>query len=261
MTTRSQAKKQEQAEAAPASEARPGAKHKTTVEEEPEPESKRAKKEDDVRQNGDSPDKESARDAQGNGTAVEPHGREGEEVPSSILEKGIIYFFFRGRVGIDEPSNVKDIARTFFLLRPIDKDAKLGEGTIGDAGNSRLFAIPKKTLPQSGKDRWISFVEKSGTSFQQLKEEFLSSNDYDTKTVGKRHSPAATPIGEGVYAITSTGRESHLAYILTIPEELGEVQKEIGLKDRGSFIISTKNPEYPAPANARLPKGPEYPKE
>ncbi|KAK5656438.1 hypothetical protein OQA88_4819 [Cercophora sp. LCS_1] len=266
MTTRSQAKKQGQAEVAPASESHPGSKRRTTVEEapEPEPEPKRTKQNKEGYQREKSAKKEDISEAEpdrGNGTAVEPHGREAEEIPSSILEKGIIYFFFRGRVGIDEPSDVKEIARSFLLLRPIDRDAKLGEGVIGDAGNSRLFAIPKKILPQTGRDRWISFVEKCGASFQQLKEEFLSSKDYDTKTAGERHSPAATPVGEGVYAITSTGRESHLAYILTIPKTLGEVQKEIGLKEKGSFIISTKNPGYPSPPNARLPKGPEYPKE
>ena len=46
----------------------------------------------------------------------------------------------------------------------------------------------------------------------------------------------------------------------TLPKELGEVQKKLGIKDQGSFILSTKNPEYPGPANARLPKGPEFPK-
>jgi hypothetical protein len=196
-------------------------------------------------------------------SAVEPQGRaDTEPVPSSILEKGIIYFFFRPRVNIDSPSDVSDIARSHIILRPIEKDAKLGSGPIGDAGNTRLCLLPKKTLPQSGRDRWTAFVEKSGASFQTLKDEFLAaSEEYQTKTAGARHTPAATPVGEGVYAITSTGRASHLVYILTLPEELGEVQREIGLKERGSFVISTKNPQFPGPASARLPKAPEYPKE
>jgi hypothetical protein len=63
-----------------------------------------------------------------------------------------------------------------------------------------------------------------------------------------------------VYALTSTGRESHLAYILTLPEKLDQVQKDLGLKDKGSFILSTKNPEYPGPANAQLPEGPGFSK-
>lgn len=196
-------------------------------------------------------------------SAVEPHGRSRSStpVPSSILEKGIIYFFFRGRVDTPDPSTVNEIARSYILLRPLPKDASLSSGPIGDAGNSRLLAIPKKVLPQSGRDRWISFVEKSGVSFQELKDEFLSKSEYMTKTMGGRTTPAATPIGEGVYAITSTGRESHLVYMLTLPEKLGEVQKEMGLKKKGSFIISTKNPEYPGPATARLPKAAEYPEE
>lgn len=147
------------------------------------------------------------------------------------------------------------------ILRPIPKDAKLGEGPIGDAGNSRLVAIPKKAFPQSGRERWIAFVEKTEVSFDQLRDEFLASNDYVTKTAGTRHSPAATPIAEGVYAIITTGRESHLAYMLTLPEELGEVQIEVGLKKKGSWIISTRNPQYPAPSNAQLPGGPEFSKE
>jgi len=252
-STRSKGKKSEQeepadanAKAPPAPKAQPGSKHKPAESEKPEPGPKRTKKKPDE------------------GNTVEEHGREkdSETVPSSILEKGIIYFFIRGRVSVGkEPSSVDDIARSFILLRPIAKDAKLGSGSIGDAGNSRLLAVPKKVLPTSGRERWISFVEKAGASFPQLREEFLSSTEYETKTVGTRHKPGVTPVAEGVYAITSTGRESHLAYILTLPEELGEVQKELGLKEKGSFILSTKNPEFPGPAGTNLPKGPEYPKE
>ncbi|KAK0632924.1 hypothetical protein B0T14DRAFT_416399 [Immersiella caudata] len=254
-STRSRAKNDQQkedlVEAPPADQAQPGSKHKPKAEEaetSAEPEHKRTKKEDDEPAD----------------TAVEPHGRskEGETVPSSILEKGIIYFFIRGRVTVgDEPSSVDDIARSFILLRPIAKDAKLGSGTIGDAGHSRLLAVPKKVFPTNGRERWIAFVEKSGASFAELREDFLSSTEYETKTAGMRTTPAATPVAEGVYAITSTGRESHLVYVLTLPEELGEVQKKLGLKERGGFMVSTKNPEYPGPQNARLPKGPEYPKE
>lgn len=193
-------------------------------------------------------------------TAVEPHGRNGA-TPSTILEKGIVYFFFRGRVGIDHPGKVDDIARSYMVLRPIPTDAKLGDGPIGDAGNSRLIAIPKKVLPRSGSDRWLAFVEKTDASFGKLKDEFLAANDYETKTAGTRHSPAATPFGEGVYAITTTGRESHLAYILTLPEKLGEVQTEIGLQEKGSWILSTRNPQYPAPQNVALPEAPGFSQE
>ncbi|KAJ3560878.1 hypothetical protein NPX13_g9153 [Xylaria arbuscula] len=193
------------------------------------------------------------------GNAEEPGAREGA-VPSSILEKGIIYFFFRGRVGIDEPSDVNEIQRSFMVLRPLDKDAKLGEGTIQDSNNIRLIAVPKKVFPRSGRDRWIAFVEKSDASLKTLKETFFPSHDYETKTAGTRHTPAVTPAAEGVYAITTTGRESHLAYMITLPSELGDLQTELGLRKKGSFIISTRNPQYDAPRGTALPQSPEYPK-
>jgi len=192
-------------------------------------------------------------------SAVKP-GEE-EDVPSNILEKGIIYFFIRGRVGIDDPEQVGDIARSYMLLRPIDKDAKLGDGPIGDAGNTRLLALPKKVLPVSGKDRFMVFVEKSDASFKTIKDTFLEGSDYTTKTAGTRHTPAAKPAGEGVYAITTTGRESHLAYMLTLPEKPEDFQTDLGLREKGSFILSTKNPQYSGPAFAQLPEGPDYPKE
>lgn len=191
--------------------------------------------------------------------AVQP--AEEPDVPSNILEKGIIYFFIRGRVNLEDPESVDDIARSFIMLRPIAKDARLGDGPIADAGNTRLLALPKKTLPESGKEKYMVFVEKSHASYEEIKKDFLSADEYDTKSAGTRRTPPAKPVGEGVYAITSTGRESHLAYLTTLPEKLDEVQKELGLKEKGSFIISTKNPQFPGPQNAQLPEGPGFPKE
>ena len=194
------------------------------------------------------------------GDAVEKSPEREQSTPSSILEKGIIYFFFRGRVNIDEPSDVDDIARSYIVLRPLPHGAKLGDGPIGDAGNNRLLALPKKVLPVSPKDRFMVFVEKPSASMEEIKNA-LASSDYMTKTAGARHTPAAAPIGEGVYAITTTGRESHIVYMLTIPSELSEVQHDVGLKERGSFVTSVKNPKYPGPANTNLPKGPDFPQE
>lgn len=182
-------------------------------------------------------------------------------MPSSILEKGIVYFFFRARVNITDPQDVNDIARSYMILRPLPKGAKLSDGPIGDEGNCRLLAIPKKVLPLSGKDRFMAFVDGAKKSFKDLKDDFLSSSDYATKTAGTSHSPAATPVAEGVYAITTTGRESHFAYMITIPSELGEVQKDVGIKEQGSFVVSAKNPKYPGPSNANLGKDPGYPQE
>ncbi|KAI8217496.1 hypothetical protein K4K54_011593 [Colletotrichum sp. SAR 10_86] len=189
-------------------------------------------------------------------TAEIPHAD--KKVPSNVLEKGIIYFFIRARVNLDEAEEVDDIARSYLILRPIAPDSKLGDGPIGDAGNTRLIALPKKVFPESGRDRFMMFVEKAGASFAELKEQFLSGDQNETKA-GTSQVPAATPVGEGVYVITTTGRESHLAYMLTLPSNIGEVQEELGLKEQGSFILSTKNPNKSGPANASLPENPDYP--
>ena len=185
-------------------------------------------------------------------------------MPSNVLEKGIIYFFTRGRVGVVSPDSPQDLQRSFFVLRPLPHGAKLTDGAIQDVGNNRLIALPKKVWPKSGKDRFMVFVEKAKTTIEAMKEEFFPGSEYSTQTVGTRQTPEVTPLGEGVYALTSTGGgqgTTHLAYMLTIPSEIGEVQKDVGLAEKGSFVLSTKNPQSSGPANATLPYTAEYSKE
>lgn len=104
-------------------------------------------------------------------------------MPSSILEKGIIYFFFRGRVGVEEPQGIEDVARSHIVLRPLLLGAKIGSGPLQDTGSARLLALPKKMLPKSTKDRFLTFVEKSPISIKDLRERFAGT-EYATKTVG-----------------------------------------------------------------------------
>lgn len=188
---------------------------------------------------------------------MEPSARDGQ-VPSSILEKGILYFLYRGRVNVDDPKEVQDIARSYIVLRPLPHGAKLGDGPIGDEKNCRLIAVPKKTLPVTGNDKWTAFVEKANASFKDLKDGFLKPNDYETSTQGTQHTPAVTPAAEGIYAITTTGRDTHLAYMITLPSPLGEVQHDLGVREQGSFITSVKNPKAPGPASADLGSDPGY---
>jgi len=196
-----------------------------------------------------------------NGEAIEKDDERAKNVPTNILEKGIIYFFTRGRVGVEQPEAVSDLQRTYFVLRPLPNDAKIGDGAMPDSNNLRLFALPKKVFPKNGRDRYMAFVEKAGVSMKQLKEDFLQGSDYETKTSGTRHTPPVTPVGEGVYAMTMTGRTSHLVYMLTIPKQPADVQEDMGIREKGNFITSLKNPTQKGPVNARLPEDPEFPKE
>ena len=93
----------------------------------------------------------------------------------------------------------------------------------------------------------MAFVEKAQASIQDLKNNFLQGEEYDTKTAGTRHVDPVTLVAEGVYSITRTEDTStHLVYAVTIPAELGEVQQDLGLRSQGSFVINVKNPERPA---------------
>lgn len=197
----------------------------------------------------------------GPANAIKEDPKREEIVPSNLLEKGIIYFFYRPRVNIEDPHGINDVARSFFVLRPTLKGAKLEEGPIPNENNCRLLMLPKKKFPTSGKERDMGFVEKAKVSMKTLRDSFIASETYQTKTQGERTTPEARPYAEGVYAITRTTRSSHLAYILTVPSEPGDVQQNFGLHHRGSFVLQSKNPKYPGPANAQLREGPEYPEQ
>ncbi len=117
-----------------------------------------------------------------NNSIIEDKERKAE-IPSSILEKGVIYFFFRPRVNVEDPQGMEDVSRSYIVLRPLPKGAKLGKGPLDDLGNNRLLALPKKTLPKSRRDRFLVFVEKAKVKIQDLREQFAG-NEHATKTSG-----------------------------------------------------------------------------
>lgn len=196
--------------------------------------------------------------------AVEEDEKRGRVQSETILEKGIIYFFTRGRVDVDDPEGPQDLQRSYFVMRPLPAGGKITTGVIQDVGNNRLVALPKKVWPKSGNDRFLAFVEKAGVSMQTLRDEFFQGSEYSTKTAGTRHTPKVSLLGEGVYIISHSSNGHHtnrLSYMLTIPQKLGKVQEDVGLAKQGSFIISVKNPNSSGPANAQLSEGAQYPKD
>jgi hypothetical protein len=62
--------------------------------------------------------------------AIEEDEQRKQAQPSNVLEKGIIYFFTRGRVGVEDPDSVQDIARSYFVLRPLAAGAKITDGAV-----------------------------------------------------------------------------------------------------------------------------------
>ena len=81
----------------------------------------------------------------------------------------------------------------------------------------------------------------------------LRKETYQTKTLGERVQPAARPVGEGIYEIVRHGGHTNLVYVLELPEDLGEAQEDLGIKQEASYIITIKNPESSSPQGMGLP--------
>ena len=72
----------------------------------------------------------------------------------------------------------------------------------------------------------------------------------------------ARPVGEGKYAIVDHNNHTELAFVLELPKELGEAQKELGIEKEASYIITVINPKVPKreeylPTTEDAPKYPE----
>ncbi|RPA98821.1 hypothetical protein L873DRAFT_1686121 [Choiromyces venosus 120613-1] len=194
----------------------------------------------------------------------EDAGRKARAREAGVLEKGIIYFFFRNKVSVERAGGLEDVKRGYVVLKPMGLGEGVGEnGEKKVEGRCRFLAMPKKRLPTRGHEKFLTFVEEPSITVQELKDRFLKSSSYMTRTQGERTDAAAEPIGEGVYALVKHPKErsSHLAYHLTIPEHASELQSEFGIKDHGSFVVSVKNPTAPAPQWAVIADPAEFSKE
>jgi hypothetical protein len=171
--------------------------------------------------------------------------------PSNVIEEGRIYFIYRPKVNQDNPKSVDDVQRFFMILCP----------TSRKDGKSRIVAIGKKHLPSVPKrERLFGFVYSVADDAEELMKG-LGVERYETKTLGTREQPAARIAGEGVYALTGKEKdigETQLAYKLELPEEPGQVQKDLEIEKEASYHISIKNPETGSPANAGLQEKAEF---
>ena len=122
----------------------------------------------------------------------------------------------------------------------------------------RLFVIGKKSLPEIREsEARISerYWARVGGIFENPKElaNELQSDEF-------RKGDAARPVGEGKYAIIKHLNHAELAYILELPKEPGEAQKELGIEKEASYIITVINPNTPAPKGyPSAEESPTYP--
>ena len=102
----------------------------------------------------------------------------------------------------------------------------------------RLFVIGKKSLPEIRESEARSserYWARVGGIFEDPKE---LANDLQSDEF--RKGDAARPVGEGKYAIIKHRDHAELAYILELPKEPGEAQKELGIEKEASYIITAQ---------------------
>ncbi|MFL6495248.1 MAG: hypothetical protein ACJ703_02335 [Nitrososphaera sp.] len=187
-----------------------------------------------------------------------------QEATAEVLEKGDIFFFYRPKTkivddGSDGVKSIEDIRRFFMITATatVAVNTETEQHQQFDGADSktqkleeslryRLFVIGKKSLPEirtTEARRSERYWAKVGGIFenpQELTSELLSDEF--------RKGDAARPVGEGKYAIIRHQDHAELAYILEMPEEPGEAQRELGIEKEASYIVSIINPKVPVPA-------------
>ncbi|KAK9367518.1 hypothetical protein V1509DRAFT_626193 [Lipomyces kononenkoae] len=183
----------------------------------------------------------------------------GEGPPKNVLEEGLIYFFFRPKVGTTEVSSVEDVQRTYIVLRPLPFTANDMKDNVKRIGKDdcRMIIIPKKTLPTTGGGRLIGLVTKVHSSVDDITRQ-LDAETYSTKTLGERTLLSARPIAEGVYVLTQEDSMHYLSYILTVPQEHTEIETAFGISQDGRYVVNARNPKYPVSGPIRAPEGAKY---
>jgi len=202
-----------------------------------------------------------------------------QEATAEVLEKGDIFFFYRPKTKIVDDSSggdvksIDDIRRFFMVTATTAANTESEQQQQFDGTNRktpkeekeeessryRLFVIGKKSLPEirtTEARRSERYWAKVGGIFenpQELTSELLSDEF--------RKGDAARPVGEGKYAIVKHQDHAELAYVLEMPEEPGEAQRELGIEKEASYIVSIINPKVPVPAgypsSEELPNYPE----
>jgi hypothetical protein len=198
----------------------------------------------------------------------ESNNNNNDESVAEVLEKGDIFFFYRPKAKVvndgsgGDVKSIEDIRRFFMVTASTITAAADNTGSKyqeqfdntnsttskeeGESSRYRLFVIGKKSLPEiraTEARRSERYWAKVGGIFEnpeELTNELLADEF--------RKGDAARPVGEGKYAIVKHQDHAELAYVLEMPEEPGEAQRELGIEKEASYIISVINPKVPVPA-------------
>ncbi|WVW80062.1 hypothetical protein I302_102035 [Kwoniella bestiolae CBS 10118] len=191
-----------------------------------------------------------------------------DEPRHGTLESGHIYFLYRPKVETEEAESLDDISKFHILLIP--QSGKHSQGHY-----HRIIEVGKKKLPDPGAKHQViwGLVGGVGEDKSTLKDSF-GAYTYETKTRGTRHQAAARPAARGHYILHSPRDEladspdhnrqrdykTLLAYEITTPthEDFGQVQKELGIEEKGAVVLQVKDPNAESRGNPRaagIPRG------
>jgi hypothetical protein len=192
---------------------------------------------------------------------IDPSEKE-TSVESITLEKGHIYFFYRAKIDVEEVNDLRGVQRLYILLAAQKHfDPLIPEQVLPSETVYRLIIVGQKKMPSIElKSRYWGFVELVTKDLKEVNS-YLGMESYHTETVGDREIEPARPCGEGVYQIVKHHAHTHLAFVLEVPEEMGEVQDAFNLHKEGSYIISIKNPEISSKLRLQYSKKADFPKE
>lgn len=103
------------------------------------------------------------------------NGSSEQIIPASILEKGIISFFYRPRVGLKgDPQSIDDIGRSYFTLRPVlSSEETIPEIPMRDDSSAYLLSLTKNIWPKSGQDKSLCFVDGVDMTVEDLRTRFF----------------------------------------------------------------------------------------
>jgi hypothetical protein len=176
-----------------------------------------------------------------------------------ILEYGDIYFFYRPKVGSSDVKSIDDVRRFFMVTAPEETTTNRHEDRDKIQSQFyRLFVIGKKSLPEirtteaRSSERYWARVGGIFEKPEDLTKELLSDEF--------KKGDLARPVGKGKYAVVRHENHAELAYILELPAEPGEAQKEFSIEKEASYIVTVINPVKPVPEGyPSAEQSPKYP--
>jgi hypothetical protein len=158
---------------------------------------------------------------------------------AEILEQGDIFFFHRPGLIAPRTPDGEELEPFFLVLHPLRQPRY----RLLTLGKRRLPPPLKSGAPARGGERFWVRVDDMPESPAALRAA-LGGHKAEGAPPGIPALPPARPAGDGVYALARHGDHVHLAYALKHPDRAGPLQRELGIEDEASFIVTVKNTEF-----------------